>query len=552
MHKQEKTVAKIIPLIKIFSYQQREYYMFSKVKTLFTDKALLSLILVLFINLGFMGYFCHKKIITFVDEGFSYGQSNGISPTMPNITENELCRLSPPIFHNQLTVQPEERFTYKRIKKNILTHPPLFYYILHTVSSFFPNTFSKWLGLIPNLLYFLLTQIALYLLSRRFLSPIKSLLPVIFYGFSVAAICTVVFIRNYMLLTLLTTVLLLSAGKIIDDNDEKSHKNLLYFCLTLFLGFLTHYYFLITAFILCAGICFIFLLRKLYKKLKIFAASSLASVGLCLISFSCIKHHLFSGSRGLENSILITLKENIFNHQFRLSIWDKFIRKDFFGSLLPHHFTITVTIIALIFLIYGLVKHKKFNHTITLLTVTLFTSVFIISVVIPLDIRFSGTAKRYFFNLAPLFALLFVLCLDRLTKHIKKREIWQTGLILLLLIGSLHTPDFQLYHKTKKSNEGQYIKKLKDKTLWIKISEPHENWKMVTPTLYSFGAEDFIIIKDFSDDCFQNMLKNENAKKHSALMVENTGKTQETCPVLKDFKLHFWTWETCAYLPEKQ
>lgn len=531
--------------------------MLSKIKKLISDKALLSLIFILLINLSFMGYFCHKKITTFVDEGFSYGHANGTDLYIPYISDDQLCRLNPPLFHDQFTVQQEERFTYGRIKDNLEAHPPLFYYIFHTINSFFPDHFTKWTGLSLNLFIFLLTQIALYLLSRRFLSPFKSLLPVIFYGFSVAAICTVAFIRSYMLFTLLTTLLFLFSDKIMTDiktDDKNAYKNILYFCLTLFFGCLTHYYFLITAFILCAGICLMLLCRKHYKKLGIFALTSLVSVGLCPLLFPFIKNHLFLNSRGIGNSVIPTLRDNFLNHIFNSAAFNQFINRDFLADYFKEtpNFLLYGTIFAFICALYTWLKYRKLNPNIVLITVTYILSVYAVLAVTPLDIRFSGVSKRYFFHLTPILALLFILSLDMLTKWLKKNGILQFILIIPLLVCSLQKPDFQVYLETAQTKKGYYMEQLKTRTLCIKMSEPHQDWRMLEPGLYSLSAKNFIIFKDFSDTCFQDLLKDEQQREHLALMVENTGINEESCPALKNYKLYFGGWSVCAYLPDKE
>lgn len=530
--------------------------MLSKIKKLISDKALLSLIFILLINLSFMGYFCQKKQTFFVDEGFSYIQSNGTSTSIPYIEDDELCRLNPPIFKDQLTVQPARKFTYKRITEILEVHPPLFYFIFHTINSFFPNHFTKWTGLTLNLIIFLLTQLALYQLAKQFLSPIKSLLPVIFYGFSVAAICTVVFIRNYMLLTLLTTLLSLYAVKIIRNinTDDKTYlRNLSYFCLSLFFGFLTHYYFLLTAFIFCAGICLTMLIHKLYKRLGIFISSTLATIALAFIIFPCTKSHLLLNSRGLHNSVYPTIKDSLFNHMFNLTTFNQFINNDFFAGYFSKdcHLFIWLITLILICVMYELIRDLKAKAVILLPTITFILSVLAISTVLPFDIFFSGVAKRYFFHLAPLFALLFVLCLDSLTQFVKKNEILQLVLIVVMLTATLQKPDFQVYFKTENTPENHYVTQIREKTLFIKISEPHQDWHMLETALYAFSAKNFIIFRNYTDSCFQNMLKNKTSQKQSALLIENTGIKEDTCPVLKDYNLRFWDWSVCAYLPKE-
>ncbi|MEE6207837.1 MAG: hypothetical protein VZR95_07285, partial [Alphaproteobacteria bacterium] len=202
-----------------------------------------------------------------MDEGFSYSQSNHIKPFIPKLTEQQFCR-NDPVFTTYLTVQPEHRFRYEYLQNNLLAHPPLYYIIFHTISSFFPNVFSKWFGLGLNLLLFLITQLLLYGLGKQFLTEKKVFLPLIFYGFSIPAICCVTYIRNYMLFTTeLTGLFLLAvcmAQSARDDKQQLFYTYLFGYAAVLFLGCMTHYYFYIVAFFLCAGLCLLLLIYKRY------------------------------------------------------------------------------------------------------------------------------------------------------------------------------------------------------------------------------------------------------------------------------------------------
>lgn len=63
--------------------------------------------------------------------------------------------LSPDFWNSALTVQQEYAFNYKSVFYNQAqdVHPPLYYVIIHTISSFFPGTYSKWFAIIPNMMF---------------------------------------------------------------------------------------------------------------------------------------------------------------------------------------------------------------------------------------------------------------------------------------------------------------------------------------------------------------------------------------------------------------
>ena len=83
-------------------------------------------------------------------------------------------------------------------------HPPLFYFVVHIVSSICFGTFSKYIIFAINLIFFILSCLILrkilILLDRRPLTiPLM-----ILYGFSIGAISTVIFLRMYQMLVFFT------------------------------------------------------------------------------------------------------------------------------------------------------------------------------------------------------------------------------------------------------------------------------------------------------------------------------------------------------------
>lgn len=72
-------------------------------------------------------------------------------------------------YSETLVAQEDHLFDYHGVYQK-MTHDialVFYYYGIHTLCSLFPNVFSKWLGIVPNILYFVLTQIALYAIGSR-------------------------------------------------------------------------------------------------------------------------------------------------------------------------------------------------------------------------------------------------------------------------------------------------------------------------------------------------------------------------------------------------
>ena len=126
-------------------------------------------ICVLLIQIIFMIFYCDMKKGYFVDELWSYGLSN--SYYHAQIWEDGALdnpEISPDMFKEYMTVNEGEAFKFGSVIYNQThdSHPHLFYMVLHAISSCFPGQFSKWFGLIPNLLYYAVTIIFLYKIGK--------------------------------------------------------------------------------------------------------------------------------------------------------------------------------------------------------------------------------------------------------------------------------------------------------------------------------------------------------------------------------------------------
>ena len=60
---------------------------------------------------------------------------------------------TPEDMNEYLAVYPEHRFDYAQVVQNQIidaSHPPFYYALVHTVCSFFPEVFSKWLAFVMS------------------------------------------------------------------------------------------------------------------------------------------------------------------------------------------------------------------------------------------------------------------------------------------------------------------------------------------------------------------------------------------------------------------
>jgi len=250
-----------------------------------------------------------------MDEMWSFGLANSYGrtlffPTMfgvdefeegMNLLENEDYKNFYDHWHpgsffgNYVTVQKGERFTYGNVWHNqaLDTSPPLYYALIHTICSFFPDSFSKWYGLIPNIIFYALSLWIFWLIAvQMFSDRIKALAALMIYGLSKAAISDAVFIRMYMLMTFLVLLLVWLFIRILGTSEKKYIFAAMAVSIA---GFLTQYYFYIIAFILTLFCCIILLIRKDIRRAFLTGICQLGAVLAAIAIFPAVIDHVFHG-----------------------------------------------------------------------------------------------------------------------------------------------------------------------------------------------------------------------------------------------------------------
>ena len=135
-----------------------------------TKRQVLPLILLLVCILAVSLFYGAQKSGMFIDEVYTFGLSNGYyTPFITDLLEAD------PILTRQemtdyLTVSDGDAFCFGSVWYNQTqdVHPPLHYLLIHGISSLFPGSYSKWIGVIPNILL-LLAALAWVLLGAPLL-----------------------------------------------------------------------------------------------------------------------------------------------------------------------------------------------------------------------------------------------------------------------------------------------------------------------------------------------------------------------------------------------
>ncbi|MGN0161742.1 MAG: hypothetical protein ACI4AQ_10175 [Lachnospiraceae bacterium] len=193
-------------------------------------------------------------------------------------------------FTEYLSIDETERFHYGYITENIRydLHMPLYFWIIHTILSCFPNVFSWWFGFALNLLFFIVAQIYLYKLVKAVTgSDFVALCACLLYGFGTGGLNTYIYIRMYSMITALGIALFYYHYDLY-KKKELSLRNIILCSLITYLGGITHIYALLFAGIIAALSCLVFFIARNYKKMFVYAGAMLLAAVLTFATFPYI------------------------------------------------------------------------------------------------------------------------------------------------------------------------------------------------------------------------------------------------------------------------
>ncbi len=302
-------------------------------------------------------YFCYQKQGFHEDEYYSYystSRTNGFWVEDQTWMDRE-------DYFNEYVVLEGQGFQYGLVKlvQSWDVHPPVYYWILHTVCSLFPGQFSKWFGLSINLAAFGLSMFLLRHLAMKITKGNEKMvwLVCLFYGFTPAAMSSVVFIRMYALLTVFVLLCAILHVQALENykqpKDKLSVKSfLLPLAVITYLGFLTQYYHFIFLFFMAAGFCLYLLWkdRNLWNCIRYGVSLAIAFV-LAYITYPSCLGQMFRGQRGAQaTDNFFDLSNTVERLQFFWSILDEYV----FGKTLP-----IFLLVILLLLVTGLGKRSR-------------------------------------------------------------------------------------------------------------------------------------------------------------------------------------------------
>ena len=315
-------------------------------------------------------------------------------------------------------------------------HPPLFYILVHLFSSIAYGMFSKYIIFAINLVFFILTCCVIRKIFELFNKKWLGILAIIFYGLSMGAASTVVFLRMYMMLTFFSLAYLYINLSILNNKLQITKKDKWKLFAIVLLGFLTQYYFCIFALLVFLFMIVRFIQKKQYKMLRKYMTIHIVTAIVGIILFPASIYHIFisyrgAGGEGNGRTIIESL-------EFYLKqLGDAFSINNVFMYVL-----IAIAVLGITLRLVIKAKNIKINKIERLSQFLLLVIPTVIYFVIVSYISPNVEAKyaiRYIMPILPEISIIFILGIYRIFKNKKIATGFTTIVVLVITINGLIT-----------------------------------------------------------------------------------------------------------------
>lgn len=348
-----------------------------------------------------------------------------------------------------LAAGSNDRFDYAQVYQNQIidaSHPPFYYALVHTVCSFFPGVFSKWLAFSINIIMMTGALILLYKIGKRVTdNNLYALIAAGGYALSIACITTTIYLRMYSTLTFFVLAFLYVSLWLYDKKNTVNFKNCFVMLPVVTLGILTQYYFILFAGLI--GLVFLVfkIKEKCIKDLIFYIVTAVVGAGIALCIYPYIISNVIGGNRGLgslEISIdLITIVTYVF---YKLGTYIQILAKDLFLNQI--WLFALCSVCALGFGIYfRFVKKQKLCRKAWFIVIPGLVFFLGISLVSPFN------SDRYVMASLPLISMMFTFAFIKifnLTKNKNLHVLLPVCMLLASIAGFVTVKPYYTYGKT--------------------------------------------------------------------------------------------------------
>lgn len=303
----------------------------------------------------FVGY---RKEYFHMDEAYSYGLMNYNKIEIANNPDFYDTWHSKDYYKDYFEIGNDEISNFKPVYENQKNdvHPPLFYLLLRIASLFTVGNFSKWSGLILNMIIYAFSSVFIFLIAKKlFKNNKKALLTLLFAGLCLGALDMSAYIRMYELANLFVLISTYIHMNLY-EKKELEFKDLITVLIVTILSSLTHYYTLIYIGVLFIIFVMKYIKNKEYKNLIKYIATFVIAAGISLAIFPYSLNHIFNGYRGVgaTGSFIDfkALKKDII-------IYLEILGKNLFGK---KEIAISIISLLIILTICSIIRQKSKNH----------------------------------------------------------------------------------------------------------------------------------------------------------------------------------------------
>lgn len=370
-----------------------------------------------------------NKSYIHMDEAYSLGLTNYNKVEIQQNEDFYNTWHNKEYYEDYLSVNDNEKNNFLPVYENQKNdvHPPLYYLFLRIAMQFNIGSFSKWPGIILNIIIYLFITIFMYLILRKLFaksenSQIKSAFFALISSLTLASINNAIYIRMYALSSLnilITTYLHLKLA----EKKGNNYKLLVAIGISALVGSLTHYYYLFYLAMLFIMFVIKYLKEKEYKELAKYIITMIIAGILSLIIFPYSIKHMFFGYRGKGaiNSLL-----NISEFFIKICQYILIINVYAFNNIL---FILVVFILGII--IYKKIKKIKLIEKNKYIKYILYPTIFYFLLV---AMSAPWIELRYMMPICSIIFILIMYLLIMLLKNIVKEKTLNIIVILIALL----------------------------------------------------------------------------------------------------------------------
>lgn len=503
----------------------------SEVKKWWTAGMLAIIIIVQTVVYGLAGA---SKAYFHMDEIYSYGLANFERVQIYEDEQFYDTWHTPEYYEQYLAVDEDERWDLRPVYENQKNdvHPPLYYLLLRIGMELTPGKFSKWTGIILNIIIAAANTIVLYLVARKLLdkgkrAKVKSLLAVAVVALTLATVSTVVYIRMYMLLTLMVSLTAYLHLRLF-ESEKLQPKLLVAIGATSLLGAMTQYYYWFFLAAMFVALVVHYVRAKRWWELKWYAVTIIGAGLISLVIWPFAIQHMFFGYRG--EGVMQTLLQPLV---VLANLWQ------FVGVIDEFVFHKLLLVIVLVMLALGgwlLMRGKQEGVKQTQRTkfvVVLFPVLFYLVIVAAAS---PFAALRYVAPVCGLLLLLVLMALDWLCEKTWGKKIGQIIMAVGLAIFSVVMPiAAQIEPDVTYPERAELVEKAKElhDVPVLYIFRTGDDWGFLNDILLFREFDESYLAKDNGVERVTEVLREKNLDKGLVVFI-NDG--QDNAKILEAVK----------------